>query len=62
MERKLLIETLSLLKTMGTLKVLDTNKVTNLINKIETALYDTEPNNGRMDEDYPSARTIRYSK
>jgi hypothetical protein len=47
---------------MGTLKVLDTNKVTNLIDKIETALYDTEPNGGRMDEDYPSARTIRYSK
>ena len=42
MERNLLIETLSLLKTMGTLKVLDTNKVTNLIDKIETALYDVE--------------------
>jgi|TARA_R100001530_G_scaffold88839_1_gene61855 hypothetical protein len=61
MERKLLIEVLSLLKTMGTLKVLDTNKVTTLINKIETTLYDVEPNGGKMDEDYPSARKIRYS-
>ena len=61
MERKLLIEVLELLRTMGTLKMLNTDKVTTMIGKIETTLYDVEPNGGKMDEDYPSARKIRYS-
>jgi uncharacterized protein YjgD (DUF1641 family) len=38
MERKLLIDILKLLKSMGTLKVLDTNKVTDMISKIENTL------------------------
>ena len=60
MERKLLIEVLKLLRTMGTLKMLDTDKVTTMIGKIENVLYDydKEP---IMDENYPSARELRYS-
>jgi|8_EtaG_2_1085327.scaffolds.fasta_scaffold317527_2 hypothetical protein len=58
MERKLLIEVLELLRTMGTLKMLDTAKVTTMIGKIENVLYDKEP---IMDENYPSARELRYS-
>ena len=46
---------------MVTLNVLDSNKLKTLIYKIETTLYDVEPNGGKMDEDYPSARKIRYS-
>ena len=58
MERKLLIEVLELLRTMGTLKMLNTDKVTTMIGKIEDVLYDKEP---IMDENYPSAREIRDS-
>jgi len=58
MERKLLIEVLELLRTMGTLKMLDTAKVTTMIGKIENVLYDKET---IMDENYPSARELRYS-
>tara|TARA_R100000742_G_C4266182_1_gene84273 strand:+ start:239 stop:403 length:165 start_codon:yes stop_codon:yes gene_type:complete len=42
MERKLLIEILELLKSMGTLKVLDTNKVTDMISKIENTVIRSE--------------------
>ena len=38
MERKLLIEVLKLLRTMGTLKMLDTDKVTTMITTIENHL------------------------
>ena len=58
MERKLLIEVLELLRTMGTLKMLNTDKVTTMIGKIENVLYDKEP---IMDENYRSARELRYS-
>ena len=58
MERKLLIEVLKLLRTMGTLKMLDTDRVTTMTGKIENVLYDKEP---PLDENYPSAREIRYS-
>ncbi len=44
MERKLLVEVLELLKTMGTLKILDTDKVTTMIEKIEHILLTTNPN------------------
>ena len=44
MERKLLTEVLELLRTMGTLKMLDTNKVSTMITKIENILIMPNPN------------------
>jgi hypothetical protein len=42
MENKLLVDILKLLKSMGTLKVLDTKSVKMMIDRIEKVVYEGE--------------------